>query len=122
MAKRRRRQYEDESLELGDVLQPYEEQPVGYDNAVWQEEEYAEAEPQYADMYVDQPYMEEYSEEHEQTDLETKFHIAMGVLDLISILVGVVVILVLVAMLVSLYHWLQNDILHSALLMQSGLK
>ena len=46
----------------------------------------------------------------------------MGMLDLISILVGIVVILVLVAMLVSLAHWLQNDILHSALFMQSGLK
>lgn len=121
MAKRRRRQYEEEAVELGDVLQPYDQQPV-YEETDWQEEEYLQADSQYADMYVDQPYVEEYSEAHEEADLETRFHIAMGMLDLISILVGIVVILVLVAMLVSLAHWLQNDILHSALFMQSGLK
>ena len=63
MAKRRRRQYEEEAVELGDVLQPYDQQPV-YEETDWQEE-YLQADSQYADMYVDQPYVEEYSEAHE---------------------------------------------------------
>ena len=40
----------------------------------------------------------------------------------VAILVGIGVILLLVAMLVSLVSWLRSDILHSALLLQSGLQ
>ena len=50
------------------------------------------------------------------------FRLAMGVFDMISILIGAVVILVLVALLVTLVNWLRTDILHSALLLQSGLQ
>ena len=51
-----------------------------------------------------------------------RFKVAMGVFDTVSILVGIGVILLLVAMLVSLVSWLRSDILHSALLLQSGLQ
>jgi len=53
---------------------------------------------------------------------ETRFRVAMGIFDISSILVGIVVILGLVAMLVALLQWLNNDILHSALLITSGLQ
>lgn len=119
MEKRRRRRYVEEDIQLEDVLQPYEEVPAEED--YWQEETPAE-ETQYAQMYIEQPYLEEYSDEHEEADLESRVHIAMGVLDLIGIVVGIAVILVLVAMFVSLFSWLRNDILNSAVLMQSGLK
>ena len=65
---------------------------------------------------------EEYSEEHERLDSEGKFHIALGVFDLISIIIGIIVILVLVGMIVTLFNWLRNDVLQSALLLQSGLQ
>ena len=119
MANRRRRRYEEEeAVELEQMLQPYD-QPA--QEEYWQQEMDDDA-AQYAEMYTDQSYMEEYSEEHEAADLESRVHIAMGVLDLISILIGIVVILGLVAMLAALFSWLRNDILHSALLMQSGLQ
>ena len=51
-----------------------------------------------------------------------RFKVALGVFDSVSILVGIGVILLLVAMLVSLVSWLRSDILHSALLLQSGLQ
>ena len=46
----------------------------------------------------------------------------MGVFDTVSIIIGVVVILGLVGLLLSLAGWLRTDILHSALLLQSGLQ
>ena len=46
----------------------------------------------------------------------------MGVFDTVSILVGVLVVLILVAMLISLVNWLRSDIMHSMLLLQSGLQ
>ena len=119
MEKRRRRRYVEEDVQLEDMLQPYEEGPA--EESFWQEK-FAPEETQYDQMYVDQPYLEEYSDEREEADLESRVHIAMGVLDLISIVIGIAVILVLVAMFVSLFSWLRNDILNSAVLMQSGLK
>ena len=125
MKRRRSRQYEnDEAIELGQVLEPYEEQqwaeqPVdGEETYDAQQDEYPEA---YLDGYQDF-YGEEYSEEHELADTEGRFHFAVGLFDLISILIGVVVILVLVSLLMTLFNWLRNDILHSALLLQSGLQ
>ena len=111
MKRRRSRVYEEEPVELNDVLEPNEEEQ-------WdQEEEFVYDQPY--DPY-DDPY-EEYSDEHEAIDHESRFHLAVGVLDLISIGVGIVVILALFAMLTTLIGWLQNDIMHSALLLQSGL-
>ena len=124
MKRRIKKNYEaEETVQLGDLLEPPREQ---------QWEEYAQ-EP---DFYEEQPfdeaendpyagldeYGEEYSEEHEMADSESRFRIAMGMFDLISIIVGIVVILVLVSMLITLFNWLRNDILHSALLLQSGLQ
>lgn len=113
--KRRRRQHEEEPVELGEVLEPYDQQ--------WKQEyaAYEETPPQY-DQNYDETYADEYSDEHEAADIEGRFRIAMGVFDLASILVGIAVILVLVTMLVTLAQWLRSDILHSALLMQSGLQ
>ena len=107
----RRRRYEEEDVELEEVLEPDQE---------W-EEDSEEEYPEYYDQY-DDPYQEEYSDEHETADDEGRFRLAMGLFDLISIFLGIVVILLLVAMLVSLISWLSDDILHSALLMQSGLQ
>ncbi len=114
----RRRGYEEE-IELSDVLQPYE-QPKVYADEEWLEGELQE--PVYDPMYMDPMDLEDYSEEHEAVDYDTRFHIAMGMFDLISILVGIAVILALVAMFAALFQWLQNDLMNSALLMQSGLK
>lgn len=114
MSRRRRRYDDEEQVELEKVLEPYQQWNVQQESV---QEEYADDYAQYDDIYA-----EEYSDEHEALDSDTRFRMAMGLFDLISIFVGIVVILILVAMLVSLANWLQDDILHSALLMQSGLQ
>ena len=111
MKRRRSRVYEEEPVELNEVLEPNEEQQ-------WDQEEFVYDQPY--DPY-DDPYLDDYSDEHEAIDHESRFHLAVGMLDLISICIGIVVILALVAMLATLVGWLQNDIMHSALLLQSGL-
>lgn len=130
MALKRRRyrsqEMEEDALQLGDVLEPYDDDPFGdeafddYDDPPPTEEEDAV----YQDMYTQPAYEEEYEDEDEQEaeDSEGNFRIAMGVFDVASILVGAVTILVLVALLVTLAGWLKTDILHSALLLQSGLQ
>lgn len=124
MKRRRSRQYETEdTVALEEVLEPYQ-QSNWADDALPEEMYSEEQEPEamaYAEEYLED-YMEEYSEEHEIADTEGRFRIAMGMFDLISIVVGLVVILVLVSMLITLFNWLKNDILHSALLLQSGLQ
>jgi len=124
---RQNEQYDtEEAYELNEVLEPYEddEQEWANDGEYQQpyeqpyQDEYPEA---YLEGYEDF-YDEEYSEEHEAADSESRFRIAMGVFDLVSICVGIVVILVLAAMLIALFNWLKTDILHSALLLQSGLQ
>lgn len=122
MRERRRRRYEEDedAMQLGDVLEPYGN--VGWeepDRDGFGQETY---EDPYAQGYVDGYYGEEYSEEHEAVDHEGRFRIALGMLDLVSIFVGIVLILVLVAMLITLFNWLRSDIMHSALLLQSGLQ
>lgn len=112
MSRRRRRYDEEEQMELEDVLEPYRQ---------WNGQQEA-AQDAYEYVQYDEPYAEDYSDEHEALDSDSRFRMAMGLFDLISIFVGIVVILLLVAMLVSLFNWLQDDILHSALLMQSGLQ
>lgn len=119
--KRRRRRYEemeDEAVELGDVLEPYQQ-------VQWQEEPYVQpqtTEDPYVQGYMDGYYDEEYAQELERVDHEGRFRIAMGMFDLVSIFVGILVILALVAMLITLFNWLMSDIQHSALLLQSGLQ
>ena len=121
MRERRRRRYEEEeeSIELGDVLEPYA--VSGWQAADDQPYVQEEADP-YMQGYEDGYAAEEYSEEHEAIDHESRFRIAIGMFDLVSIFVGIAVILLLVAMLFMLLEWLQSDIRHSALLLQSGLK
>lgn len=118
--RRRSRQYDEEAVDLGNVLEPYSQQNI-------QQTQYEQPryEPQrYEQPSYDQQYEEEYeySDEHEAADDETRFRVAMGIFDMTSILVGIVVILGLVAMLVTLLQWLNNDILHSAVLITSGLQ
>ncbi len=99
----------DEPMELNDVLEPFDA---------------GEADGGYGEAPDDGLYDEydDYSDEHEAMDISSRFQVAMGVFDTISILIGVLVVLVLVAMLVSLFNWLRADILHSMVLLQSGLQ
>ena len=126
MKRRRSRQYEaEEAVALEDLLA--NEQTLQWNSsAVNQSDQEAfSTEGDYPEAYLDgyeEFYSGEYSEAHEAADSETRFHVAMGLFDLISILVGIVVILVLVGMLATLVNWLRTDILHSALLLQSGLQ
>lgn len=114
----RKRRYEEPEMRLNDVLEPDEKE------AAWNgEAPYAPSDEQYdAAGYDPDAYVEEYSDEQEALDHEGRFRIAMGMFNLVSMLVGVVVILVLVAVLMTLFQWLRTDILHSALLLQSGLQ
>ena len=105
--------YEDEAGPLYEQQPSYGEQQPPYEPAYdAQEPSYEEDQPPYGD-----PYDEEYSGYHEAMDEARnqagRFKVAMGVFG---------VILLLVAMLVSLVSWLRSDILHSALLLQSGLQ
>ena len=122
----RTRRYEgyeeaEDELPLDQVLEPYQQEAYEQSGP---EEDYAP--PLQEPPYEQPPYEEEYSDYHEAMDEAMdeagRFRVAMGVFDTVSILVGVVVILALVAMLVSLVSWLRSDILHSALLLQSGLQ
>lgn len=141
MNRQNEEQYENEdAFELDEVLEPYDEQAWAntqvyqqsytqpyeqpYDQPYEQEgeepyqEEYPEA---YLEGY-EEFYGEEYSEEHEAADHESKLRIAMGAFDLVSMCLGIVVSLVLVALIIALFNWVKTDILHSALLLQSGLQ
>ena len=121
MKRRRSKQYEkEESVQLEQVLEPYTQQWTD-ENDYAVETFDASGEQEYDDEYQEF-YGEEYSEEHEQADSEDRFRIAMGLFDLISIIIGIVVILVLVSLLITLFNWLRNDILHSALFLTNGLK
>ncbi len=113
MAKRRRGQrYEEEELQLGDVLEPYQ---YGQAEPYQQEELYQAVDYQ---SYPEPGYAD-YLPGEEGT--ENRFGVAVHVLDVISSLVGVFVILILVAMLLTLVDWLRTDLLHSFVLLQSGI-
>ena len=123
---RRSRQSEEELLRLEEVLEPYDDQQAygfQYDEGIAYEEPindqlYQQAEvPHYPEAaYADYLPQEEYEEEP-----ELRFGVAIHVFDVISSLVGVFVILVLVAMLLTLVDWLRTDILHSFVMLQSGI-
>lgn len=115
----------EEIAELQDVLEPYQHESWNDDDGYSEENYSPDMQNEYPEAYLEgyeNFYGEEYSDEHEEADTENRFRIAMGVVDLISICLGIVVILVLVAMLLALFDWLKTDILHSALLLQSGLQ
>lgn len=123
--RRRYRAQEDEALQLGDVLEPYEQQSQYEEDYDMHEEgndafAYDEA-PYDDDPYADYPQQDDYSDYHEEMDSKARFKVAMGVFDTVSILVGVLVIFVLIGVLMTLFNWLRSDILHSVLLLQSGL-
>ena len=121
MKRRRNKQIENEqTVALEQVLEPYEQQWA--DENDYSAEEYTEAfEEEYPADY-EEFYGEDYSAEHAEADSEDRFRIAMGLFDLISIVIGIAVILVLVSLLITLLNWLRNDVLHSAMFLQSGLK
>lgn len=117
----------EETYELDEVLEPYEEEEQQWDaDGYYQQQAYEQPyQDEYPEAYAEgyeEFFDEEYSEEHEEADSESRFRLAMGVFDLVSIFVGIVVILVLSGMLITLINWLRTDILHSALLLQSGLQ
>lgn len=118
--------YSEEAYELDEVLEPYEDEEEQWADNGYEQQAYEEAyDDEYPGAYAEgyeEFYDEEYSEEHEAADSESRFRLAMGVFDLVSIFVGIVVILVLSGMLITLVNWLKTDILHSALLLQSGLQ
>lgn len=114
----RKRRYEGPEVRLDDVLEPDEkEQPWDEQTSYAPQDDPYGAAEENPDAYV-----EEYSDEQEALDHEGRFRIAMGMFNLVSMLVGVLVILLLVAVLMTLFQWLRSDILHSALLLQSGLQ
>lgn len=121
MKRRRRNKQNEEALELDEVLEPYEELQWADENGYAEPNDGQDDSQEYQNGY-EEFYGDEYSEEHELADSEGRFRIAVGMFDLISIIVGIVVVLVLVSMLITLFNWLRNDILHSALLLQSGLR
>ena len=107
--KRRSQRYEEEQLQLDEVLEPYQ---------------YA-ADPRAQAPYADagyQSYPEAgYADYLPEEEPENRFGVAVHVFDVISSLAGVFVILVLVAMLLTLVDWLRTDLLHSFMLLQSGI-
>lgn len=128
---RKNRRQEEETLQLDQVLEPYDNQqfygqqfqydePMAYeeagDNQLYQQvgyQTYQEA------GYADELPLED--ELQENGDPEMRFGVAVHVFDVISSLVGVFVILVLLAMLLTLVDWLRTDILHSFVMLQSGI-
>lgn len=116
MARRRRGQrYEEEELQLEQVLEPYQYAEEPYDPAA-----YAQGEPLYRQPeYENAP--EGYEDYLPEEEPENRFGVAVHVFDVLSSLAGVFVILILVAMLLTLVDWLRTDILHSFVLLQSGI-
>lgn len=117
MARRRRSQrYEDEELQLEQVLEPYQYAEEPYDPAAYVQEGMVYQPMEYAsDPEAD------YAEYLPEEEPENRFGVAVHVFDVLSSLVGVFVILILVAMLLTLVDWLRTDILHSFVLLQSGI-
>lgn len=107
--KRRSQRYEEEQLPLDEVLEPYQfaDDPQGG-------EPYPDAEYQH---YPEAGYAEYLTEE----EPENRFGVAVHVFDVLSSLAGVFVILILVAMLLTLVDWLRTDLVHSFMLLQSGI-
>jgi hypothetical protein len=110
MSKRRRSQrYEEEQLQLEEVLEPYQYAVEPQDESMYPQADYqGYPEPGYADYLPEE-------------EPENRFGVAVHVFDVISSLVGVFVILLLVAMLLSLVNWLRTDLMHSIVLLQSGI-
>ncbi|MEG0492997.1 MAG: hypothetical protein RR696_07310 [Clostridia bacterium] len=106
-------QEENEPIQLNEALEPYDTDDL---NAPLAYGEYSEED--YDESYIG----EEYSDAHEAFEVNGRFKVAMGVFDTVSILVGVLVIFALVALLLSLLNWLRSDIMHSVLLIQTGLQ
>lgn len=125
---RRNRQHEEEALQLEQVLEPYDNQQAlsfQYDEDVAYEDpanaqlyQQVEYQPYPEAGYADYLPQEQYMDEEEP---ELRFGVAVHVFDMISSLVGVFVILILVAMLLTLVDWLRTDILHSFVMLQSGI-
>lgn len=127
--RRRSQRYEEDELQLQDVLEPYGGQPVYSDEPVYDEGDFviSQNNQQYQAETIS-PYQEagyaDYLPEDEQFEPdshENRFAMAAHVTDAVSSLAGILVILILVAMLLTLVDWLRTDILHSVVLLQSGI-
>lgn len=117
-ARRRSKRYEEEELQLEEVLEPYQyAQEEYYDEPVYDQQ----GEPLYHTVDY-QPYPEPgYADYQTEGEGGNRLGVAVHVFDVISSLVGVFVILILIAMLLTLVDWLRTDLLHSFVLLQSGI-
>lgn len=117
--------YDDEPVQLGDVLEPYDDGYAQNDNIVYDDSgEPMFSDAGYGDEYSDD-YADEYGYEYEASDSDKsagRFKVAMGVFNIVSVLVGILVILLLSALLISLVDWLASDIQHSVMMLQSNLQ
>ena len=129
---RRNRRQEEETLQLEQVLEPYDDQqaylqqfqydePLAYEDASNDAQMYQQVsyQPYPEAGYAD--YLPQEEEIEEAGDAEMRFGVAAHIFDVISSLVGVFVILMLLAMLLTLIDWLRTDILHSFVMLQSGI-
>jgi len=128
---RRSRQHEEDTLQLEQVLEPYDDQQA-YGQSFQYDDNVAYEQADDGQLYQQvayQPYPEagyaDYLPQEEELDseeeTEMRFGVAVHVFDVISSLIGVFVILILVAMLLTLVDWLRTDILHSFVMLQSGI-
>lgn len=118
--RRRRSAREDEPLIMDDVLEPSGDAGEGYDGAQADLDE--SRAPVYQDMYLgyDEYADDDAGEQYEESN--GRFKVAMSIFNVISTLVGILLILLLVALLFSLFNWLETDIRHSFVLLQSNLQ
>ena len=119
-AKRRRQRYEEEELQLEEVLEPYH---YAADEEGYYEEPAYDPQGELLYRTVDYaPYPEPgYADYQQEEEHGSRLGVAVHVFDIISSLVGVFVILILIAMLLTLVDWLRTDLLHSFVLLQSGI-
>ncbi|MBE5801367.1 MAG: hypothetical protein E7319_03675 [Clostridiales bacterium] len=132
--RRQELEMENPPLRLDEVLEPYDEMDQAYagqqeyadDPGLYQEVAYSTyPEAGYADYELEAGAYEDdaaYDDLNDEVESEGNFTAAIHAFDVISSLVGVFVIFVLVAMLLTLVDWLRTDILHSFVLLQSGIR
>ena len=85
-----------------------------------------EYEGEYEDAYIVEEMDEPDEGEGEYLDYgdeaEQRFHGTVSLMDMVSLLIGVGVILVLTALMISIVSWLREDLIHSFVLLQSGIQ
>ena len=106
-----------------EYAEPYGEDEYGY-AGYGEEGGYGGYEVGYDDGYgpeMDIP-EEDYAVYDEGLDNDHRFHLAMNAFNTASVFTGLVVIFALTALIISLVSWIQTDISHSFVLLQSGIQ